>query len=75
MDIADFLIHVHPDLSGDERTKLEDGVGGLEGVVSVHFSPEHHHLMVVAYDPELTDSARILEYVGARGVEATKIGL
>ena len=75
MDIADILIHVHPDLPVDDRAGLEEGLRGFEGVISVHFNPQHAHLLVVAYDPELISSAQVLEHVGERGVEASKIGL
>ncbi|MBI2312153.1 MAG: hypothetical protein HYU77_06620 [Betaproteobacteria bacterium] len=75
MNIVDFLIHVHPDLSVGERRKLEADVGGLKGVLSAHFNAEHPHLLVIAHDPEAISSAKILEHVGERGVLATKIGL
>ena len=39
MDIADILIHVHPDLPVDDRAGLEEGLRGFEGVISVHFNP------------------------------------
>lgn len=75
MNIVDFLIHLHPDLPADERAKLEEDIRGLKGVLSVHFNTEHPHLLVVAYNPNATTSAQVLEYVGKRGVEATQIGL
>lgn len=75
MDLADVLIHVHADLPSDERAKLEEDLRGCPGMVSVHFSAEHPHLLTVIYDPQATSSAAILEHVGERGVEATRIGL
>jgi hypothetical protein len=39
MDLADFLINVHPELPMDERTQLEDEICHMEGVVSACFSP------------------------------------
>lgn len=75
MDIADILIHVHPDLPADARGGLEEGLRNFEGVISVHFNQQHDHLLVVAYNPELISSAQVLEHVGERGVEASKIGL
>mgnify|MGYP001595218714 FL=1 len=75
MDIADILIHVHPDLPVDARAGLEEGLRGFDGVISAHFNQQHGHLLVVAYNPDLISSAQVLEHVGERGVEASKIGL
>lgn len=75
MDITDVFIHVHPELPADARTGLEEGLRSFDGVVSVHFNQQHEHLLVVAYNPELISSAQVLEHVGERGVEASKIGL
>ena len=75
MDMVDVLIHVHPNLSVMEREKLEEELRALAGVISVHFSPGHPHLLTVAYDPQATSSTAILAHAGTRGVEATKVGL
>ena len=40
MDLADFLINVHPELPVNERTQLEDEICHMEGVVSACFSPD-----------------------------------
>ncbi len=75
MDMVDVLIHVHPNLSAMEREKLEQELRALAGVISVHFSPGHPHLLIVAYDPQAISSSTILAHAGTRGVEATKVGL
>ena len=75
MDMVDALIHVHPNLSTMEREKLEEELRALAGVISVHFSPGRPHLLIVAYYPQATSSTAILAHAGARGVEATKVGL
>ncbi|MFQ5756624.1 MAG: hypothetical protein ACE5H7_11115 [Acidiferrobacterales bacterium] len=72
--MADIVIHVHPDLSVEERTKLEEGLREYDGVVSIHFNPERAHLLTAVYDPDVTSSTDILTHIGKRGVEATKIG-
>jgi hypothetical protein len=74
MGMADIVIHVHPDLSADERSKLEEGRREYDGVVSIHFNPERPHLLTAVYDPDVTSSAEILVHIGERGVEAAKIG-
>lgn len=75
MEIADFVIHLQAELPAAEREKLAAELAEHAGVVSAHFSREHAHLLNVAYDPEATSSAALLERVGARGGEAYKIGL
>lgn len=75
MNIADIMIHVHPDLSAEQRAKIEDAVGACKGVVSVHFSPQHAHEMTVAYDPEAINSQTILELVRQWDAAATMAGL
>jgi allophanate hydrolase subunit 1 len=75
MDIADILIHVHPELSASQREKIETEVGALTGVVSVHFSSGHPHELTVAYDPARITSQRILELVRQWDKAASLVGL
>jgi len=75
MDIADFLIHTQPELSPNERTHLESEIGGMDGVVSAHFSPRHPHMMEIAYNPDVVSSGAVLERVGRHGIAVTKVGL
>ncbi len=75
MDMVDILINVHPNLSNEERSQLDDELRSVEGIISVHFSTEHPHLMTLEYNPEKTSSDILLKHVGERGVEASKIGL
>ncbi|HEC27435.1 MAG TPA: ATP-binding protein [Gammaproteobacteria bacterium] len=75
MDIADILIHVHPDLLAEQREKLEEALNSNEGVVSVHFSSEHAHELIVAYNPDVINSATILEQIRQWDAAATMAGL
>jgi hypothetical protein len=75
MDLADFLINVHPELPMNERTRLTDEICDMEGVVSACFSPEHPHMMTVTYNPDAVSSGAVLERIGLRGIEASKVGL
>ena len=75
MNIADILIHVHPELSDEQRTKIENVVSNQNGVISVHFSPEHHHELVVAYNPESSTSSVILGVVRQWDKDAVMAGL
>lgn len=75
MDMVDILINVHPNLTAEDRSRLEDDLRSVGGVLSVHFSPEHPHLLTVEYDPTQTNSETLLKHLGERGVDASKIGL
>lgn len=75
MDIADFVIHVHPELSAERRSKIEDELGACGGVVSVHFGRGHPHELVVAYDPQTINARQILDAVRKYDEAATMIGL
>ena len=75
MDMADVLFHLHPDLSQQERSKVEENLRGCNGVLSVHFSREHHHSLKVAYDPETVHSDALLKRVRDIDARASMIGL
>ncbi|MBT9614120.1 MAG: cation transporter [Burkholderiales bacterium] len=75
MDIADFLIHVHPTLTTEQRTKIEEALSGSKGVVSAHFSPAHLHELTVAYDPEAANAGQLLQIVREWDKAATMVGL
>ena len=75
MNITDIMIHVHPELSADQRGKVEEEVSNQDGVISVHFSPELQHEMTVAYNPESVTSETILSLVRQWDQDAVMIGL
>lgn len=75
MSIVDFIIHLEPELSLDERDQLETEIGDMDGVMSAHFSPRHPHLMEVAYNPDVVTSSVVLGNVSQHGIVAQKIGL
>jgi hypothetical protein len=75
MDITDILIHMHPELSAQQRVKIEADVGARDGILSVHFSSEHPHELIVAYDPQAISSQQILTLVRKWDTAATMMGL
>lgn len=61
IDIADIVVHLHPESSCDDPGAIEQGLRAIDGVVSVHFGAEEHpHAVVVAYDPEAVTTEKIL---------------
>lgn len=76
MEMIDILIHVHPDLPPETRAKVEEDIGGRDGVVSAHFiHKEHSHAMEVAFDLDTIHASQILEAVKHYDPAATMIGL
>lgn len=75
MDIADIMIHVHPELSQDQRNNIEALVSEDEGVVSVHFSPQHPQELTVAYDPAVISAEQVLGQVRRWDEAAVMAGL
>lgn len=76
MNIADVLVHVHPELSAADRAKVEQVVSACVGVVSANFDQhEHPHALIVQYHPETVKSKQILEVVRQYDPAATLVGL
>ncbi len=75
MDIADILFHVPADLSAKGRADIERDIQGCDGVVSVHFSAQHPHMLEVAFNPQVIDTETLRKHVSERGLEVSKIGL
>jgi hypothetical protein len=75
INIADIVIHIHPELPDDQRGGLESAVGAMDGVVSVHFSHGHHHALTIAYNPKAIASETILDEVRRWDPEAVMAGL
>jgi hypothetical protein len=75
MDIADIMFHVPADLSTKDRANIERDMQGCDGVVSVHFSTQHPHMLEVAFDPQVIDTETLRKHVSERGLEVSKVGL
>lgn len=75
MDIADIMFHVPADLSVKDRADIERDIQGCDGVVSVHFSTQHPHMLEVAFNPQVIDTETLRKHVSERGLEVSKIGL
>ncbi|MBD3609154.1 MAG: hypothetical protein HUJ30_01240 [Gammaproteobacteria bacterium] len=75
MNITDIMIHVHPELSAEQREHIEQEISSLDGIVSVHFSPQHHQELNIAYNPEAVNSTTILSMVRQWDQDAVMAGL
>ena len=62
INIADFIVHLHPDSSCDDRDSMEKELRNHDGVISVRFDTDKHpHSLVIAYNPEAVTSEVLLE--------------
>ena len=76
INIADIVVHLHPDCSCDDRNKMEQDLRAHNGVVSVHFdTKEHPHAVVVAYNPDAVTSAEVLAEIRKCDTQAVMAGI
>lgn len=75
INIADIVVHLHPESSCDDRDKIERELRAHNGVVSVHFNAEEHpHAMVVAYNPDAITSQEVLADIRKCDAKAVMAG-
>jgi hypothetical protein len=72
--ISDVMIHINETLSEEDRSKLEESMRQIEGVIAPRFNPGKDHLMVIAFNPEKTSSAALLAKARSAGYTAQLIG-
>lgn len=76
VNIADFVVHLHPESPQVDRETLEKELRALDGVVSVHFDHENQpHAMIVAYNPDAVSSEGVLEAVRKHDSKAVMAGM
>ena len=76
MNIADMLIHVHPELDAQNRANLENWVSVCDGVDCAEFDHHTHpHALIVKYDPDAIRGIHILERVRKVVPESSIVGL
>ena len=76
MKTVDVLIHVHPELSPEDRAKVAQEVAASVGVISANFDKHKHpHLLIVQYNPDAVQASLILEMVKRLDPAASLVGL
>ena len=63
MNINDVVIHVNEPLDLQARHDLEERMRTIEGVIAPRFNDHRTHLMVVAYNTDLTRAGVLLDEV------------
>ena len=75
INIADIVVHLHPEHSCDDHDRIERDLRALDGVISVHFNTaEHPHAVVVAYNSDAVTSQEILAEIRKCDKEAVMAG-
>jgi len=76
VNIADIVVHLHPESSCDDRDKIEQALRTHNGVVSVHFNTENHpYAVLVAYDSGVVTSEEVLAEIRKCDKEAVMASL
>jgi hypothetical protein len=75
MNICDVMIHINETLSKEARSSLENSMRKIEGVVSPGFNAGKGQLLLVAYNPEKTSSAVLLQKARQAGYTAQLVGM
>jgi len=74
--IADIVVHLHPDTSGDDSDRIEQDLRACDGVISVHFNEkERPHVMIVAYNSGAVTSKQVLSEIRKYDHEAVMAGI
>lgn len=74
MNVSDILIHINESLNEQQRSALEEAVRQIEGVVAPRFNPGKEHLLLVAFNPDVASTAKLLTKVQSFGYNAQLIG-
>ena len=74
-DMADVTVNIDENLDHSKLQEIANEVRTINGIDSVTFHDDKPHLMIVKYDPNLTDSSSIHKAITAKGVHAEMLGL
>lgn len=69
------VVDVRAGLNEPSRDALLNEIGALKGVLNASVSRRSPRLVLVGYDPKITDSQRILGAVTGRGLDARLVGM
>jgi hypothetical protein len=62
-------------ISRERGDELLSELGGMQGVSRAWVSPRSTRMVLVDYDPKLTDSRRVLGTVARHGFDARLVGM
>lgn len=73
--LADVLVHVNENMDAATLYDIEQDMRRNPGVVSVGHRTGKSHLLMVVYDPGVSQAASLLQPLRAQGLHAQVIGL
>lgn len=71
---VELLLHINETLGTDHRNDIVTALEESPGVHEARFCENRVHLMLVAYDPDVTTSGSILDRVRHQSVHAQLVG-
>jgi len=74
-DLVDLTIHINEKVSSDTRTKLQDEMRNMNGIMMASSRDKMPHFLMIGYDPKLINSNEIVHFVKNQGMQAQIIGL
>ena len=76
METPDILIHVHPELSAEDRVKVENELMKCNGVIAANFDHHQHaHALTVLYNSDSISGKQILSAVQKFDPAASMVGM
>jgi hypothetical protein len=74
IQLVDVTIHIDRDVSDEIHNQVETSLRRLNDVVSVHMPKDKHHLLIVGYNPDKTNSLVLLAAVQELAGRAELVG-
>lgn len=71
---VEIVVHIDETLDEHRRQDSKTALAELDGINAAEFCANRFHLMLVAYDPEVTSSRIILNQVLRQGLGAQFVG-
>jgi hypothetical protein len=75
MNVADTLIHIDENLDDVAQERIVQRMREIPGVLAPRFNKNKEHMLLIAFDPEGTQSINLLENVKKLGYHAELVGL
>jgi hypothetical protein len=75
MKIVDVTIHIDEEISISDQETLRDQLLHQNGVMAADCHDNTPHLMVVAYNPDITNSSQFLNVIKSMNLHAELIGM
>lgn len=75
MNVVDILIHIKSKLDDHKRSVLVSELRTQSGVIAPRFVPNKKHLLIVAYNPGMTNTGSLISKITGLGVEASLVGM